>query len=109
MTSCLYVPAPSVSVQISDGVATPTAGENHQLTCNVSGTEGVNPTMTYKWTKANDTTQTQVGTNSNTLSFTPLRLSDAANYTCKVTVDSSYLSGAIVAMSANAQDVRIQS
>ena len=102
------ISAPSLSVQISNIVATPTAGENYLLTCSVSGAENLSPTITYRWTK-NNGTQTQVGTNSNTLFFTPLGLSDAASYGCEVTISSSYLSGNIVGMNANTQDVRIQS
>ena len=102
-----YFPsAPSVSVQITNGGATPTAGENYELICTINGAENLNPTtVTYQWTK-NNGTQIQVGT-SNTLSFTPLRLSNTANYARSVTISSSYLSGDIVAM--NSQDVRIQS
>ena len=95
-----------MSVQIRDGGATPTAGENYLLTCNVSGAENLNPTISYRWIK---NSQTPVGTNSNTLSFTPLQLSDAASYICEVTISSSYLSGDIVAMNTNPQDIRIQS
>ena len=99
-------PVPSVSVQIRDGGATPTAGENYLLNCSVSGVENLNPTISYRWIKNN---HTPVGTNSNTLSFTPLQLSDAASYICEVTISSSYLSGDIVAMNTNPQDIRIQS
>ena len=114
MISCsVYIlcfsPAPSVSVQISNGRAAPTAGEDYQLTCSVSGVENLNPTIAYQWMKNSGSSQTLLGTNSNTLSFTPLRLSDAASYGCEVTISSSYLSGDIIAMSANVQDVRIQS
>ena len=97
--------APSVSVQITDGGAAPTAGEDYQLTCSVSGAESLNPTVTYQWTKNSDG-QAQVGT-SNTLSFTPLRLSDAASYVCTITISSNYLTGVIVRMDPH--DVRIQS
>ena len=92
-----------MSVQITDGGAAPTAGENYELTCTINEAENLNPTtVTYQWTE----NQIQVGT-SNTLSFTPLRLSDAANFVCSVTISSSYLSGDIVPM--NSQDIRIQS
>ena len=97
-----------MSVQISDDGATPTVGENYQLTCSVSGAENLNPTFTYQWTKNNDT-RTQFGTNSSTLSFIPLRLSDAASYVCEVIISSVYLAGDIVAMNVDPQDVRIQS
>ena len=102
-----FSPAPSVSVQVRDGGATPTAGENYQLTCSIAGAGNLNPASTYLWMKNSGSGQTQVGTNSNTLFFTPLLLSDAANYVCTVTIASSYLTGNIVVM--NAQDIRIQS
>ena len=92
--------------QLSGGGATPTAGEDYQLTCSVSGAENLNPGITYRWTKNNGISQTQVGADSNTLSFTPLRLADAASYVCGGTVSSSYLASDITAM--NSFDVRIQ-
>ena len=103
------IPVPSVSVQITDDGTTPTAGENYPLICRVSGVENLNPTIMYRWIKNHGSGQTQVGTSSSTLSFTPLRLSDAASYVCEVTIASSYLSGDIVAMSVNSQDIRIHS
>ena len=54
--------------------------------CSVSGAGS--STISYQWTKNNATTQTQVGNDSNTLSFPSLRLSDAGRYTCQVTVGS---------------------
>ena len=98
-----------MSVQISDSGDTPIAGEDYQLTCSVSGAENLNPTTTYRWTRNSGSGQTQVGANSNTLSFTPLRLTDAASYVCEVTISSSYITGDTVAMAINPQDIRIQS
>ena len=105
-TIVFYYSGPPVSVQVSGGGATPTAGESYQLTCSVPGAENLNPTTTYRWTRNSGSGQTQVGANSNTLSFTPLRLADAASYVCGVTVSSSYLASDITAM--NSFDVRIQ-
>ena len=92
--------APTVSVQISDSGATPTAGQNYRLTCSQSVTraENLNSAITYRWTKDSGSGETQVGTNSSILSFTPLRLSDAASYVCRVTVSSSYLVSDITAV-----------
>ena len=98
-----------MSVEVNASGAIPTAGQNYQLTCSGSGAENLNPTITYRWTKNNGSGQIQVGANSSTLSFTPLRLSDAASYVCEVTISSSYLSGNIVAMNINPQNVNIQS
>ena len=50
--------------------------------------------VTYQWTKANET-YTQIRSVSRDLSFAPLRLSDAGNYTCQVTVDSNHLNKSI--------------
>ena len=99
----------SVRIQISDSGATPTAGESYQLTCNVSGAENLNPTTTYRWTRNNGSGQALIETNSNILSFTPLRLADAASYVCEVTISSNYLTDDIAAMNVNPQDIRIQS
>ena len=70
-----------------------------------------NPTIMSRWIiiKNNGSGQTQVGKSSSTLSFIPLRLSDAASYVCVVTIASSNLTGDIVSMSVNSQDVRIRS
>ena len=48
-----------------------------------------------------------VGTNSSTLSFAPIQLSDAANYSCMVTIVSGYLTSGITAMVS--QSVMVQS
>ena len=56
----------------------------YYLTCGVTVTGAANPSITYQWTK-NNGTQTQVGTDR-VLSFSPLRLSDAGQYTCQATV-----------------------
>ena len=96
-----------MSVHISDSGATPTAGGSYQLTCGVSGTENLNPTTTYRWSKNSGSGQIQVGTNFDTLSFTPLRLADAASYICEVTISSNYLTGDTVTMNVNPQNIRI--
>ena len=98
-----------MSVEISDSGATPTAGQNYQLRCNAIGADNLNPTTTYRWTKNSGSGQTQVGASSDILSFTPLRLADAASYVCEVTISSNYLTDDIVAMNINPQDIRIQS
>ena len=87
-----------MSVLISDGGATRIVGQNYQLTCNVTGAENFNSVITYRWTKNDGSGQSQVGANSSTLSFTPLRLSDAGSYVCGATVSSSYLTSDITAM-----------
>ena len=56
---------------------------SYSLTCNVAVDASLN-SITYQWTK-NNGTQTQVGTDR-VLSFSPLRLSDAGQYTCQAIV-----------------------
>ena len=85
---------PTVLVVIIADGTTPTTGQSFLLTCSISGAEKLNSVITYRWTK-NNGMQTHVGTNSNTLSFLSLRLSDKGQYICQATVRSDYLSRAI--------------
>ena len=80
----------------------------YTLTCDVSGTDNLSPTITYQWTKYNGTTQTQVGTTS-TLTLSPLRFSDTGDYTCNVTVDSTLLNSSIFASADSNSSVIIES
>ena len=77
-------------------------GNKHVLTCDVSGEETLSSTLAYQWTRDNGTTQAPVGTNSRTLTFSVLSLSDAGRYTCGVNVSSPYLNSNIVAASSGA-------
>jgi hypothetical protein len=87
---------PSISVWIHSDGAPPIAGQKYSLTCNISGAENLDPIITYKWLKNNGTqTYYVVGKNSNILSFSSLRLSDAGNYFCEVIVNSRLLHNAI--------------
>ena len=83
------------------------AGESYALNCGVLGTENLHPSITYQWNKNTSSGQVQVGTGSTTLSFTPVRLSDAVDYSCTVDIASDYLTSSITAMAT--QRVRIQS
>ena len=80
----------------------------YSLTCDVTGAENLNPSITYWWTKNNGTqTQVQVAADPSVLSFSPLRLSDAGRYTCRATVSSPYLNSDITMM--DTQDITLQS
>ena len=81
------------------------AGQDYRLTCNVSGAENIIPIITYQWTKENGT-QTLVETNSSTLFFSPLKLSDAGLFTCNIGVSSPYLDVEI--RGSNTTKVKIQ-
>lgn len=83
-----------ISALVTDKGNFPTLGKNFTLFCNVSGSRNLNLTIHYQWIK-NNATRLQIGTNSNSLSFFPFRLSDAGQYSCLVTVSSSYLDQAI--------------
>ena len=83
--------APSVSASIGKRVPTPQLGKNFGIRCIVSGAENLDATVVYQWTRSSEGTQIQVGTSSS-LSFTPLRVSNAASYMCKATILSSYTS-----------------
>ena len=70
----------TVTVAVS-GDGTPTAGQSYALTCSVSGAS----VTTYQWKKDGSVIQSET---TEMLSFSPLRLSDAGQYTCGVTVNS---------------------
>ena len=108
LVMALYSFSDMISVQISDGGATPTAGQNYTLTCSVSRVENFNPIIAYQWTK-NNGTEIQVGTNSNTLSFSPLRLTDVGRYTCEVTISSLFLNSDITMPSSDSRTLALQS
>ena len=101
--------APSISIQVSKSTSgSGIAGESFALTCRVLGAENLNPSIThYQWFKNSNGDQIQVGTNSTTLSFATIRLSDAANYSCAVTITSHYLTSSITAVGS--QTVTVQS
>ena len=71
------------------------------------GAVNLRPSITYQWIKNSSSGQIHVGKNSSTLSFNPIRLSDAANYSCMVTIASGYLTSGITAMAS--QSVMVQS
>ena len=99
-----FFPAPAISVQITTS-GTPVLGQSgYSLTCGVTGTGNLSPSITYQWTKIDGTQTTQVEA---VLSFSPLRLSDAGQYTCQATVTSPYLNSGITM--TDTHDVTLQS
>ena len=62
-------------------------GQYHYVTCNIFGVEHNDLiTLTYTWIKENGTAHIIVGTNSKTLNFSPVKMSDAAQYICNVVI-----------------------
>ena len=57
------------------------------LTCDVSGTDNLNPTLTYEWQRNGVLSNQQV----RTLSLSPLSGWHVGEYVCKVTVNSASL------------------
>ena len=85
--------APKIFIEIVDstGGAFPMAGQNYDIICGVHGAENLNSTITYQWTRNNETGSDN---NSKSLSLTPVRISDAGtSYFCSATVVSNYLTG----------------
>ena len=80
---------------------------DNTLSCDISGTDNLNPTITYRWTRNGDPV-TVPDSSSNTFNFSPLRLSQAGVYTCHVTVSSSLLNQNSIADAGNTQTVIIQ-
>ena len=78
---------------INDEGARPITGQDYVLTCGITGAENLSPNITYQWTKDSGQggNRTQVGTNFNSTSFSPLQLSDAGQYTCHIIVQSPYI------------------
>ena len=80
----------------------------YSLICNVGVANHLWPYITtYRWTKNNSITELELGVESNSLSFSPMRLSDAGRYTCVATVHSFHINDNITVM--DSLDVRIQS
>ena len=89
---------PTVYAILNGG--TPVVGEPYTLSCNVSGDDKLDPSVTYQWMRYNEIDmETALVANSETLSFSPLNLSDSGNYSCKVIVRSRYLDNSISANS----------
>ena len=97
---CIIIAVPTFSVNITSKGSIITGGQAFSLKCTISGVEALNPILTYQWTKSNSTGRMQVGSNTSTLSFSSLRLSDAGQYSCQVTVNSRYLHDALNVTSA---------
>ena len=79
-----------------------TVGRQYTLTCNVTGDTDLQPTRTYRWTKTNSThDNVHVGNDRHQIHFDNLRLRDAGEYTCTVTISSPFLMKMVSRMSSH--------
>ena len=103
--------APSITVMVTANLNAPlmVGQTGYTLTCDVSGADNLTPMITYKWTRNDGSTQIQVGTNSNTLTLSPLRLSNAGDYTCSATINSVLLNNPWFGSYTQFESVTIQS
>ena len=83
----------------------PIIGQNsYTLTCKALVADHLCPHISYRWTKINGiVTQPE----NRTITFSPLRLSDAGRYTCQVTVCSYRFNNEVTVMKSH--EVRVQS
>jgi hypothetical protein len=95
-----HIAVPTLLVKVTSKGNVIPGGQDFSLKCTISGEEALNSILTYQWTKNNSTGQLQVGSNTSTLSFPSLRLSDAGKYSCQVRVSSRYLRDALNVTSA---------
>ena len=88
----LSYPVPTITAEVVLPGDPPAAGQSYSLMCTVTGADSLNSTINYQWFKTTPS-RTQVGTNSLTLTFDPLDLSDAGQYECIVSASSPFLVG----------------
>ena len=105
----IYINA--VTVQIGENTAPQIGLSDYTLTCSISGI--VDRNATYRWIKDSNTQiWNSTGTNSSILSFaSPLKLSDAGNYTCEVSIarESPSLASSVMATIEASWAVTIES
>ena len=101
----------AVAVQIGENTAPQIGLSDYALMCTISGI--VNRNVIYRWFKDSSTQMwNSIGTNSSILSFaSPLKLSDAGNYTCEVSIarESPSLASSVMATAEASWVVIIES
>ena len=67
------------------------AGTNFSLTCIVGGIENLMAELIVEWIRFNGIDIEKINVTSNEIHFLPLKLSEAGNYVCQVSIRSSLL------------------
>ena len=100
--------APPITVIVTANINAPVmvGHTGYTLTCNVSGSDSLNPTINYQWTRNDERVP---GGSSRILNLPPLSLSIAGDYTCNVTISSALLTSGMPASAGTLQRVEIQS
>ena len=98
---------PTISIQITSSGDQILGQSGFTLTCTVNGAENLNSTVIFRWTKNNGSHNIISENDSRSLTFSPLKLSDAGQYMCQATVSSPYLSNNITV--TDFQHIGIQS
>lgn len=92
---------PSVTANITSDEIPSVLGRRYTFTCYVSGAEKLNPMTKYDWKKnISGAAQLPVGTNSSVLLLPSLKLSDAGQYSCHITIQSHYLDNELTAVAS---------
>ena len=99
-----YVLSSAITAEVVPPGDPPAAGQSYSLMCTVTGAGSLNPTINYQWYQG----QTEVGTNSPTLTFDPLVLSDTGHYNCEVTISSNQLTQGVM-LTSNDYEIRFGS
>ncbi len=74
------------------------AGQSYSLTCTMTGAESLSPTISYQWLEGSSP-RVMLDTTSADLTFDPLNLSDAGQYSCDVIVSSPSVTSDLTASS----------
>lgn len=84
-----------------------TAGMNVTLVCEVTGIDNLMSSIMFTWRHFNGTYMKSIENNSGILFLSPLRLSDAGEYTCLVDITSPLLLSNLIIFSMDPQIIRV--
>jgi hypothetical protein len=79
----------------------------YALTCKALLADHLCPFVSYQWIKENGTVTQPAAAENDTIAFSPLRLSDAAQYTCQATASSIRFANEVTLTKSH--EVRVQS